>query len=298
MNFSFSDLRSFVTLAHIGSFQHAALTLAVSQPALTRRIQKLEETLGVALFDRTTRHVVLSAIGREFLPKAQSLIEECEVSLLSIQDTAKRVTGHVTIACVPTASNYFLPKALIAFRTRFPRIQVRIIDEVANTVLSAVLNGEADLGIGLGGTLGDDVTFEALVEDPFVLVCRRDHPLAAKKRVEWKDLHSHAFIRAGRKNGNRVLLDITLSREGAPPNWLYEVQHLTTSLALVEAGLGIAAIPRMAMPAKGRSDLVSRPLFNPRLNRTLGIIQRAGSMPSPSARNFYSTFKDVWVPHS
>jgi DNA-binding transcriptional LysR family regulator len=293
MNLSMSDLRSFVTVAHTGSFQHAASALSVSQPALTRRIQKLEQMLGFALFERSPRHVALTAIGREFLPKVQAILEEFDTSLLSIRETAGRATGHVTVACVPTASNFYLPKVLVAFRSKYPRIKIRIIDEVANTVLSTVLSGEADFGIGLGGILSDDVTFEPFAEDPFVLVCRPDHPLAEKKSVEWKDLIPHTFIRAGRNNGNRVLIDVTLGREGVPPSWLYEVQHLTTSLALVEAGLGITVIPKMAIPEAG-SSLVIRPLANPHLSRSIGIIRRNGTSLPPAARNFYSTFKDIW----
>lgn len=294
MNISFPDLRSFVTLAHSGNFHHASLALACSQPALTRRIQKLEETLGIQLFDRTTRSVTLSAVGREFLPKAHALLEEFDASLLSISGMAQKASGLITVACVPTAAHYFMPKALAAYSQKLPHIKVKIVDEPANVVLTSVLAGDADLGLAFGRDLGDDISFDLLMEDPYVVACPPDHPLARKAKVDWSDLQPYPFIRAGSNNGNRLLIDLSLSRGQAPPTWLYEVQHLGSSLPLVEAGLGISVVSTLLKRLNHNPNIAFRPLANPVLSRRIGILRRAGSTLSPAAQTFYSVLKDVW----
>jgi DNA-binding transcriptional LysR family regulator len=294
MDISIGDLRSFVTVAELESFQKAAFALNISQPALSRRVQKLEEMLGVQLLERTTRQISLSTVGRDFLPKAQRLIDELDTSLLSVREIAERASGQVSIACVPTAAYYFLPEVIKAFSADYPRIRVRIIDEGANMVLKSVLQGEADLGINLLGFDDPDIEFEPLLEERFVLACLHDHPLASKKTVEWAELAPYKLIAAGRLSGNRLIIDQGLSALTQRPRGLYEVQHLSTSLGMVEAGLGIAALPEMTMPRRPHPTLVSRPLVNPVLKRTMAIIRRRGTNLSPAGQSFYNILKLKW----
>ncbi len=291
MDISLIDLRSFVAVAELGSFHQAAMVLNVSQPALTRRIQKLETLLDVQLFDRTTRKVSLSVVGRDFMPRARRLIDELDLSMLSIRDIAERVSGQVTIACVPTAAFYFLPEVIRSFGLEFPRIRVKIIDEGANLVLRSVIQGEADLGINMIGSEEPDIEFEPLLVEPFVLACLRDHPLASQSEVRWRDLIPYKMIIASRSSGNRLLIDQELE---ARPRSLYEVQHLTTALGMVEAGLGVAALPQMTIPRGKHHVVVGRPLIEPVVTRTMGIIRRHGARLSPAASSFYHLLKSRW----
>src|SRR5690242_5760099 len=238
MNFELVDLRAFIAVADMGSFHRAATALNMSQPALTRRIQKLEESLGVALLERTTRHVALTMVGRDFLPKVRRLLDEFETSVLSMRDLGARSRGQVSIASVPTAVFYFLPRAISRFSDAFPRVRVRILDVSANEGLEAVARGEADFGINFVGASNSEIDFTPLAEDPFVVACRHDHPLASRREVIWKELEAHRVITVGRSSGNRVLIDNALAQHGLNMNWSYEVTHLAGSLGLVEAGLG------------------------------------------------------------
>jgi DNA-binding transcriptional LysR family regulator len=290
----FGDLRAFIAVAEFGAFHEAAESLDLSQPALSRRIQKLEETLGVALLRRTTRRVDLTTVGRDFLPKARHVLDDLDTALLSIGEIAERRSGQVNIACVPTAAYYFLPAVIKAFNAWYPKIRIRIIDEGATLVLQSVLDGDAELGLNLLGAQEHEITFEPLLEDPFVLACREDHPLASKAEVEWRDLEPFSFITVGRQSGNRLILDLGLARASWRPKWFYEVQHLSMSLGLIEAGLGVAALPQMAMPREPHPVLVSRPLIKPVLSRTMGIIQRRGLRLSPAAQKFHDLLLAKW----
>ena len=152
MNFELVDLKAFVAVAEMGSFNRAAQLLNLSQPALSRPLQKLEETLGVALFERSTPHVALTMVGRDFIPTVQRFLDEFETSLLGISDLGARSGCQVTIASVPTAVFYFLPNAISGFSSAFPRIRIRILDVSANEGLEAVARGEADFGINFIGS--------------------------------------------------------------------------------------------------------------------------------------------------
>jgi DNA-binding transcriptional LysR family regulator len=287
MNFDLADLRALVAVAKLGSFRAAATELHLSQPALSRRIEKLEGALGVRLFERTTRSVNLTAVGREFSGKARELLDGLEESLLGIRDVAGRVTGEVTIACVPSAVRYFLPNVLREYHERYPRILVRVIDEGANEVLSHIVRSEADFGLNYIGTQEPNVEFEPILKESFVLACRPDHPLGRRKKVTWAELNQFDYMTVARESGNRLLLDLALTEVPVRPRWFCEVRHVSSLVSLVEAGLGVAAVPRLAMPVGAHPTLVSIPLVEPTIERTVGLIRRRGRVLSPAAQQLY-----------
>jgi len=287
MKLALSDLEAFVAVADLASFRKAADSVHLSQPALSRRVAKLERVLGVRLFDRTTRSVGLTAVGREFAAKARALLTELE-SLLAMGDVAATRSGEVTVACVPSAAYYFLPELIGRYHERFPGIRVRIIDEGANTVLGAVVGGEADFGINFIGSQDPDVDFQPILEEPFVVVCRRDHSLTHKRSVTWAELGRHDYMTVSKSSGNRLLIDLALARMSERPRWFYEVRHVSTLLGLVEAGLGVTAVPRLAMPQAGHPTLAAVPLVEPTVTRTVGLIRRRGRSLPPAAQELYA----------
>jgi DNA-binding transcriptional LysR family regulator len=294
MEVSLNELRSLLKVAELGSFSEASHSLNISQPALSRRIRKLELALGVQLFDRTTRKVGLSMVARSFVPHVRHIVDQLDASLLSFREIAERTTGQVTVACLPTTAFYFMHEVIHAFNREFPKIRVKIIDDAANVVLRSVLEGEADLGINLTGYDEADADFEPLLEEPFVLTCLRSHPLAKLTKVRWKDLTPYRVIMPSRLSGNRLIIDQALSDYVTRPKSLYEVKHLSTSLGMIEEGLGVAAVPLMAIPRGRNHVLVTRELVDPVVKRTIGIIRRRGSTLSPAAHSFYQMLKIRW----
>jgi DNA-binding transcriptional LysR family regulator len=288
MRFNLADLEAFVAVAELASFRRAAEAVHLSQPALSRRVAKLEEALGVRLFERTTRTVSLTTVGRDFAGKARLLLDDLEHTLLGMNEVAATRAGVVTVACVPSAVYYFLPDVIRRYHERYPRIRVRIVDEAANTVLAAVARGEADFGVDFIGTQEPDIEFQPIYKEDFVAACRRDHPLARKRRATWSDLCDYDYMTVGKTSGNRLLIDLALADVERRPMWFYEVRHVSTLLGLVEMGLGVAAVPRLAMPGRGHPTLVSVPLVEPKVTRTLGLIRRRGRNLSPAAQALHA----------
>ena len=295
MNLDVHGLQAFARIAELGTFQKAANALFLSQSALSRRISKLEADLGVRLLDRTTRRVRLTAVGRDFLPQARRLIEELETSIAGLRDMAKHGSGQVALACVPTAAMYILPPVIRDYSAKHPDNRIRILDVHANEVLQAVLRGEAEFGLTLSGADEPEIETDPLFDDPFVLACHRDHPLAKRRSVKWAELERHRLITVGRLSGNRALLDFGLPSSLPRQRWTYEVQHsFSTGLGMVEAGIGVIAVPMLALAGRKNSNLVSRPLVEPKLTRTLAVIRRRGVTLSPAAQEFQAMLKKRW----
>ena len=286
INFELLDLRAFLAVLDLGSFRKAALRLHLSQPALSRRIQSLEGALGIPLIERTTRHVAATAAGRDFEPHARRWIDELEASVSMVSGAGVTHFGQVTIACIPTAAFYFLPRIVHKFAEKYPHVRFRILDMSANENLQSVARGDVEFGINFMGTSAGDLTFTPLIDDPFVLACRRDHPLARKRSIRWTELQGQQLIGVSRTSGNRILLDNMMARENIDLTWFYEVNHLATSLGLVEAGLGASVLPRLAMPVDDHPVLVAKKLIEPNLSRTIGLVERRSAQLSAPARLF------------
>ena len=289
MNFDLADLRAFVAVADLGSFRAASVALHLSQPALSRRVDKLEQALGFRLLERTTRKVELNAMGRSFIPKARHVMNELESALLGMMDLSDRLHGHVSIACIPSAVGNFLADVVQAFHRQYPRIHVRLIDETAAEILLAVARSEADFGVSYLGNHEPDLEFEPLVEEAFVLACRPDHPLARRKQVKWAELAEYECVTLAPGSGNRMLIDQGLAAATSRPRWTCEVRHVPALISLISAGIGVGAVPRFAVAGgtEAPTHLVSVPLVEPAIVRTIGVTRRRGRPLTPAAQAFH-----------
>ena len=296
INFDLNDLLAFRAVAELGNFRRAAEAVHISQPAFSRRIEKLEQALGAKLLERTTRRVSLTAVGRDFARKVQQLLDELDTTLLGIRGIAATRLSEVTIACVPSTVYYYLSRVIVRYRESYPKLRLRVFDAGANEVLNAVARGEADFGLNFIGSQEPDMDFHPLLEERFVAACRRDHPLARKRSVSWTELAAYDFIAVAKSSGNRLLLDQALAGLPGRPESVYEAQHVTTLLGLVEAGLGVAAVPSLAMPGKDHPLLVSVPLQDPVVTRHVGLIRRKSRTLSPAAQQLWDFFVEMKQP--
>jgi DNA-binding transcriptional LysR family regulator len=293
INFDLNDLQAFRAVVENGSFRKAADAIRITQPALSRRIEKLESALNVKLFERTTRKVSLTSVGLAFLPQVERMLDDLDIALMSISEVASTRLGNVTIACVPSAAYYFMPQVISAFHRLYPKIRVRVLDASANEVNSAVASGDADFGVSFSGTLAAEVDFELLLQERYVVACRRDHPLAGREQVSWEEMYEHDYISLDKTSGNRLVLDQALMRLHPKRPSICETRHVTTMIGLVEAGLGVAAVPSIAMPAAPHPILVSVPLIEPEVLRNVGLIKRRGRTLTPAAIELEKLVRDM-----
>ena len=295
LNCELLDLRALVAIADGRSFRRAAEQLNLSQPALSRRIQKLEATVGTPLLERTTRSVRLTPAGQEIVPLMRRLLEEMDGSLLGMMALGERQAGRLTVASIPSATVRFLPDVLERFAQEYRNVRVRVLDLSATECAEAVRTGEAEFGITLPVTSDGDLVFEPLTDDPYGLVCRRDDPLATMPDPSWSDLSGRRLVTVHMGSGNRTALEAGLARAGVELRWFYEVTRLTSALALVQAGLGPSVLPQLACQGPDARDLVWRPLKGAEVTRTIGVLRRSSAPLSPTASRLMALLAAAWI---
>ncbi|MDB5912527.1 MAG: transcriptional regulator, LysR family-like protein [Ramlibacter sp.] len=282
---SLADLRAFATVGELKSFAAAAKALHLSQPALSRRISHLEDQLGVRLFDRTTRSVELTLLGKRFLAQVGGLVDDLDRTVLSLRDAAQLEAGDVTIGCVFSAVHHFLPPVIRAFREQHPRVLVRIIEEGADEVLASVKQGEADFALNYIGMQDPDVEFTPLLKEPYVLAVPVGHALAKRRSVRWEELADYPHARVSHASRNRLFIDQALAELPPLPRPVCEVRHVSTLIGMVENGLGVAVVPQLTLP-RAPASVVGVRLEKPDISRTIALIRRSNRSLSPAAVAF------------
>lgn len=280
-------LQAFVALAEHGTFHAAADSLHITQTALTRRLQNLEALLDVELVERTTRATTLTRIGSEFLPQARRLLNDLATALVELRETGKAQRGDVTIACVPTAGVQYLPPIIQQYSARFPSNRIKILDHASSGVVEAIVRREAEFGINIAEPYHPDLASVPLLRDRFVLICREDHPLAARKSVTWRGLEPYPLIFAGADSSNRPLLDVALRSQRLVLQSFYEVQRSSTAVGLVAAGVAAAVVPRLALQAGSYPSIRMLALTAPVVSRELVLVSRRKGHLSPAAQALY-----------
>ncbi|MBO6519822.1 MAG: LysR family transcriptional regulator [Rhodospirillales bacterium] len=278
------DIEVFIRVIDSGSFKEAAAFLNVTQSALTQRLQKLEDAVGAKLIDRTTRSIALTAVGRAFLPAARRMLNQFEQAYNDIRDVIDVAGGRVTISSLISVATYVLPDVIGRFAEDHPNVGIRVIDVSEQEIMSYVRRGEAEFAIDMRtDDIEEGLVTTPLMEDGFVLACRDDHPHADGGTVDAGELSGMPLMILGARSGTSRVLQAHLTNRATSAKWLYEVQHLSTMVGFLEAGMGVGIIPRMVMRGVASRRLVSRPLHGPSLSRTLELVERRGATLSPAA---------------
>jgi DNA-binding transcriptional LysR family regulator len=272
MRIDFPGLQAFLSIAERGSFSRAAAHLNLSQTALSHRIKKLEDDLGLQLLARTTRQVALTPAGLELLPTARRMIGELTDSIELLRARGRKRQEHIALGCLPTIAAYHLPRVLVQFNALYPGISIKVHDNSASEISTLVQSGQAEFGVTIIAANFWDLAVIPLIKERFVLLCTKDHAFAQRKFVAWSHLDDTPLIRISPQAGNRALIDDALGHRRDALNWRYEVQHLQTAVGLVFAKLGVAVVPNIAVATQGTAGLVAVPLRNPGVSRTVGII--------------------------
>ena len=288
MNITLRQLRALVAIAELGGVTQAAKQLHLTQPAVSVLIRGLEQALGIRLLNRTTRALSLTDAGREFYPIAERMLADLQNAVANAHELANRKRGRVTVAATTLISALLLPGVIAQHRSRYPGIDITLRDgAVASQILHMVESAEVDIGIGPASQPPRDIIAECLLVDTLDLACRKDHVLARKVRVVWRDLTGFPLIALGHDNSVRQLIDSCLANAGIEVQPAYEVSFLSTAIGLVDAGLGIAVLPSHVR-AIGRlyPNIRFVKLDSPVMRRDLSLLTRRDRQLSPAAENF------------
>ncbi|MGX1787823.1 LysR family transcriptional regulator [Bosea sp. NPDC055332] len=293
MNLDVRQLRAFVTIANSGSFTRAAASLNLSQPALTVQIRKLEEALGVRLFDRNTRVVALTRNGAELLPTLGRILRDLDGVLAETRQLATMQRGIVRLAVLPSFASGVLPEVIAAFRTRHPGIDFSIRDVIASGVAALVASGEADLGLTGGAVSNPDLETLLHGADRMHAVYPQDHPLARRAKVGIADLAAHPLVLMDAATSVRQVVDAAFAEAGVTAHVGAEVTYMSSAVGMVRAGLGVAILPGSAMEVRAEPSLRSQPIDGERFARPIAVVKRRGRTLPPASERFLAELERV-----
>ncbi|MBS6058501.1 MAG: LysR family transcriptional regulator [Pantoea sp.] len=282
MNYTLRQLRVFVAVAQHGSFSQAGRAIGLSQSAVSPSIKELETEMGIRLLDRTTREVLLTDAGQQLATRLERLLEELNTTLLDARSFGQQRSGTVRVAASQTISAHLMPQCLAASQLNYPEIKVMLRDRPQQWVVQSVHNAEVDFGIVVGPLATDEFESQPILDEPFLLLCRQDDPLAQAEAIRWQRLSGRTMVLQDYASGSRVLIDEALRQQRVEAEIVQEIGHPTTLYPMVEAGIGISILPALALPLPAGRPLTVRRLL-PEINRTLMLIRRKNRSLTPAA---------------
>ncbi|QRF62550.1 LysR family transcriptional regulator [Variovorax paradoxus] len=281
MNINFKLIGTFLSVAQNESFRKAAEETNRSLPAVSMQVKQLEEQLGVALFQRTTRKVTLTQEGEQLLISARKALAELEVGLSHIQHAADVQQGHLSFACVPTIASTRLPAILTAFAKKYPGISVHVRELANQDLLEAVRRREVDFAIGPVPEKKGELEFAPIFVDDYCAMLPRGYQDNGRASISLRELSKLPLLKLSSSTAFRDHVDNALKANGLSHESNYEFMQVTTLVAMAEAGLGIALLPRVALPRRTPLKVVR--IIGPALSRTIAIVTIRGHSLSPAA---------------
>jgi LysR family carnitine catabolism transcriptional activator len=286
-------IAAFLAVARLTSFTRAAAALRVSQPALTVQIRQLEEAFGVRLFDRNNRRVALTPAGRELRPALERVLLDFEAAAGYARDLAGQRRGTVTVAALPSIAAGLLPRAIRLLADRHQGIVVRVRDVIAGRIIELVKSGEADFGIGSLVRPDPELVAEPMFADRMSAFAPIDHAIARRRRVTLRELSGWPLILTSRDSSVRQLVERALEQSRLAPTVAHEATYMTTAIAMVKAGLGVAILPEEALDAPASSGVCSVLIERPIIRREICTIRMAGRSHSPAARTLLDALAEL-----
>ncbi len=291
---SLRQLEYLVAVADLLGFRRAAERCHVSQPALSAQIQNLEEVLGVKLFERDKRRVMLTPAGEDLVVRARRVLTEAGDILSAASRLSDPFAGNLQLGVIPTIAPYVLPEVVPALVKQYPRLRLRLREEKTEVLVRALGEGRLDAALlALEAELGD-VEHAVIAEDPFVVAAPPGHPLVKKKQVQLGELDEENVLLLEDGHCFRRQALSLCARVGAR-EVDYRATSLTTLAQMVLAGDGVTLLPSLSVSLENRlGQLVVRPFVAPVPVRTIALVWRPGYPRADALQELAGTLRSVW----
>lgn len=288
---NFKLLHMFVAVAEYRSFRQASEMLHRSHSAVSMQIKQLEAQLGVPLFHRTTRRVRLTREGEQLLIHAQRALAEWGNGLRHIREAADLQRGTLSLACVPTIAATRLPEVLSLYQADYPDIAIQLRELAAEELFNALRRQEVDFAVGPDAERLSEFSFDPICTDPIYALASRAFPIGDARGVELAALCRVPILLNSRSAALRAALEREFAARDLSFNVKFEVLHTNTVVAFALHGLGVAILPKVAVPPRLDPSMQALPIVNPAMVRSINIITLRGQVLSPAAQRL----KDLMI---
>ena len=288
-----NQLEVFLAVAQEKSFSRAAEALHRTQPAVSQAIRRLETELGEPLFDRSSKDGTLTAAGRVLFDFAQQMMNLRHHAHAAIRELRDLHRGKLSLGANEYTVMCLLPLIPI-FRARHPHIKIEVKRSLASRIPSEILGRDVEIGVVSFKPSDRAIKSVPVTTDELALIVAPDHPLAAKKIVSVRELGAEAFIAHNVPSPYREKVIRTFEKQRTPLNISMEMPTLEAIKRLVEKGMGVALIPRLAAQTEiARKQLVGLSVREMRLERRVHLIYRKGATLSHAAKAFLRVARRV-----
>ena len=289
------DLKYLVALADHKHFGRAAAACYVSQPTLSTQIKKLEDELGVPLVERAPRKVMLTPAGRDAAERARRIVAEVEQMKEAARRSQDPEAGTVRLGMFPTLGPYLLPHVVPRLRARFPHLELLLVEEKSDVLLSRLREGKLDAGLLALPVADDQLHTEFLFEEPFVLAVPESHPLAQRGSLTLAELsHQQLLLLEDGHCLREQALDVC-RLSGANEKSEFRATSLETLRQMVAADVGITLLPTLAVkPPVARSPNIHLLGFSDsHPSRRIAMVWRKSSAMSGFLQVFAQVFREL-----
>ncbi len=241
----FTSLIYFRTVAKYENMSRASEHLHISQPALSKSISLLEDSLGVVLFDRNGRSIKLNRYGKFFLERTEFILREFERTKEDLHNMITPGYGEVSIGFMHTLGLEIIPTLMTDVKRDFPYMRLQLTQNNSSALMEKLINGELDLCLISSLETNSDVIWEKLWDEELYLIVPKTHRLKSRKTVKVHEFALDPFISIKKGNSLRKTVDELFSNEGFKLNVAFEGEEVHTVAGLVESGLGVSLIPKI-----------------------------------------------------
>jgi LysR family transcriptional regulator, hydrogen peroxide-inducible genes activator len=241
------QLRYFCAVARHGTFTSASRAEHVAQPSLSQQILKLEAELGARLFDRLPRAARLTVFGKAFLPKAERILRELGEAKSELRDMSGEEKGQVVVGIIPTVAAYLLPRLLKGFAASHPGVSIKIVEDITPVLRQGLIEGTIDVAIAALPIPGAELASDELFEEKFFAVLPEKHRYALRRSINLAELDGEPFLLLKEGHCFRDSLIAACNKAKMSPNVAFESGQFATILAMVAEGMGVSAVPAMAV---------------------------------------------------
>jgi LysR family cyn operon transcriptional activator len=289
-------LRYFACLTETLNFTRAAERVHVTQSTLSHQIRQMEKELGLQLFDRVGKRVMVTESGELFLTYVLRSLKELDQGLSALKQDPSKVSGVIRVGATHTFNLEFIPACVATFLGRYPTVKVTVEELAADAIDSALDKGTLDVGIAYRPASPSELRFEPLYNEEMVLVVSDQHPLSQRKRLRMVELHHQALVLLPATFATRQMLNECFNACGAEPVVAAEMNTIAPMLGLVARTTIAAIVSRDAiLPARGLKVI---PIESPTPIRIPGLIWKRGITQSAPLRAFAAIVRKVAIERS
>ena len=280
-----SLMRSLVAVADAGAITEAASRLNLTQPALTRRIQLLEEEFDAELLSRSRKGAELTELGRLVEREARVLIDRYENLKSEITSQQSVTGGTIRIGGGATAVSFVLPDAIAEFQRDFPRVHFHVKEASSSEIASDVADGRLELGLVTQPVRTKGLEIQPLVDDHIVLIAAADNPLARSNLIQVADLDGQNFVGFEGGSAIRQIVDASLREAGIEINVVMELRSIPAIVRMVATTGSLAFVSQLGVHGQGLVREIE--VEGLTITRRLGLARRKGHALSPAATRFH-----------